>query len=401
MTTDTYLPPCPTPGARISSLDQFRGYTIAAMFVVNFWGSFAFTPALFKHHNSYCSYADTIMPQFLFAVGFAFRLTFDRHARSRGLRAAYLRVARRLAALALVALVLYTLAGKPLWERLATTDFWTVLADLSKRDWFQTLMHIAATSLWILPVIRTGAAVRVAYLLLSAAAHVLLSDWFNFTWVNTPPNGIDGGPLGFLTWAIPALVGTLACDAVVGAGSPKLVKMLAWSMALMALGYGVSCGTRLYDVRPAEQAPPPPKLADSPVRISSDRLRGRDFSTLLAEPPFVPPPPPSERQWNYWMMSQRSGTVSYQTFAAGFSLVVFVFFYLACDRLGWQVGLLRTLGANALVAYILGGILETSVKWAIPRAAPWWQALAGFAVMFGGTYLVLRLMERRGIMLRL
>src|SRR5438309_3576453 len=34
----------------------------------------------------------------------------------------------------------------------------------------------------------------------SAAAHVGLSAWFNFEWVNTSPNGIDGGPLGFLTW---------------------------------------------------------------------------------------------------------------------------------------------------------------------------------------------------------
>ena len=31
---------------------------------------------IFKHHNTYCSYADTIMPQFFFAVGFAYRLTF-------------------------------------------------------------------------------------------------------------------------------------------------------------------------------------------------------------------------------------------------------------------------------------------------------------------------------------
>jgi predicted acyltransferase len=66
----------PASGRRIISLDQFRGYTVAGMFVVNFLGGFAVTPAVLRHHNSYCSYADTIMPQFLFAVGFAFRLTF-------------------------------------------------------------------------------------------------------------------------------------------------------------------------------------------------------------------------------------------------------------------------------------------------------------------------------------
>jgi uncharacterized membrane protein YeiB len=47
---------------RIVSLDQFRGYTLLGMFFVNFCGRFEVIPAVFKHHNTYCSYADTIMP---------------------------------------------------------------------------------------------------------------------------------------------------------------------------------------------------------------------------------------------------------------------------------------------------------------------------------------------------
>ena len=64
--------------ARITSLDQFRGYTVLGMCVVNFLGDFAAIPAVFKHRNTYCSYADTIMPHFFFAVGFAYRLTYLR-----------------------------------------------------------------------------------------------------------------------------------------------------------------------------------------------------------------------------------------------------------------------------------------------------------------------------------
>ena len=63
---------------RIASLDQFRGYTVAGMLLVNFIGGFREVGAIWKHHNTYCSYADTIMPQFFFAVGFAMRLTFLR-----------------------------------------------------------------------------------------------------------------------------------------------------------------------------------------------------------------------------------------------------------------------------------------------------------------------------------
>ena len=47
----------PTPGRTIS-LDQFRGYTVWGMFVVNFVGCFTVIPAILKHHNAYYSYAD-------------------------------------------------------------------------------------------------------------------------------------------------------------------------------------------------------------------------------------------------------------------------------------------------------------------------------------------------------
>jgi hypothetical protein len=61
---------------RIASMDQFRGYTVAGMFLVNFLGSFAVIHPLLKHNQIYFSYADSIMPSFLFAVGFSFRLTW-------------------------------------------------------------------------------------------------------------------------------------------------------------------------------------------------------------------------------------------------------------------------------------------------------------------------------------
>jgi hypothetical protein len=392
----------PPPGPRLVALDQYRGYTVAGMFLVNFLGGFAVTPAVLRHHNSYCSYADTIMPQFLFAVGFAFRLTFGRRARTQGLAAAYRRVGRRLGALALLAVVLYTLGAAGSWGRLAEAGLWGALGELAKRHWFQTLLHIAVTSLWILPVIRAGAAVRIAFLVGSAVAHVALSHGFNFAWVNSPPQGIDGGPLGFLTWAIPALVGTLACDAVAGAApGSRPGPLLAWALALMALGYALSCGTRFYDVPAAASGPPPPKLADSPVLPSPERIRGRDLTALLAEPPFVPPPGPEQRQWNYWMMSQRSGTVSYLTFAAGFSLAVFVLFQIGCDRFGWRLGLFSTFGTNALAAYILGGMVQTAIKPFVPRDAPAWQVAIAFTLFFGCSYLLVRFLQKMGLMLRL
>ena len=102
------------------------------MLLVNFVGPFAATPAVLQHHNTYCSYADTIMPHFLFAVGFAFRLTFGRRARTQGLWAAYGHVARRLVGLALIAIVFYTYLDNrsdlgALWTRLTGDQGWQTL----------------------------------------------------------------------------------------------------------------------------------------------------------------------------------------------------------------------------------------------------------------------------------
>jgi predicted acyltransferase len=70
------MTPNPSP-PRIGSMDQFRGFTVEGMILVNFLDDFGWIsenyPVL-KHHNTYFSYADTIMPSFHFAVGFALRL---------------------------------------------------------------------------------------------------------------------------------------------------------------------------------------------------------------------------------------------------------------------------------------------------------------------------------------
>ena len=78
---------------------------------------FLAAPFVCHHHNTYCSYADTIMPQFFFAVGFAMRLSFGRREMQQGLAAAYWHMVKRLIGLALVGFGFYTsLAGEPLFR---------------------------------------------------------------------------------------------------------------------------------------------------------------------------------------------------------------------------------------------------------------------------------------------
>ena len=147
---------------RIVSLDQFRGYTVAGMLLVNFVGGYQVVPAIFKHHNTYCSYADTIMPQFFFAVGFAYRLTFLRRLATSGAWLAIRAVLKRNAGLILLGFVLYHLDGRVKnWAELEKLGVQGFFAQAFRREIFQTLVHIAIASIWVLPVIASGVVPRV------------------------------------------------------------------------------------------------------------------------------------------------------------------------------------------------------------------------------------------------
>jgi predicted acyltransferase len=379
--------------ARLNSLDQFRGYTVLGMFLVNFVGGFAVIgqvlPVL-KHHNTYCSYADTIMPQFFFAVGFAYRLTFLRRTEREGRASAVRHALRRCIGLLLIALVVHGVDGRyETWVALRSGGWRGVLATAFQRNYFQTLTHIAVASLWILPVIASRPLVRVAWALLSAALFFALSKWWYYDWVMQRP-GIDGGPFGFLTWTIPIIAGTLAYDAMapfiarISAGGSAdgpvrapVGKLLAAGALVMALGYGLSCLNR---VTPPNRVP-----GSAPA------------AGVFVEPPFVPPSQPV----NIWTMSQRAGSVPYLTFGAGFSLAVYALFVLACDVAPLQVGIFRTLGTNALVAYILHDLINLAIEPLAPKDSPLWYVFAALSVSVAVCYLILRYLERHRIFLKL
>jgi predicted acyltransferase len=367
--------------SRIVSLDQYRGYTVLGMFFVNFASHFLVFPDVCRHHHTYCSYADTIMPQFFFAVGFAYRLTLRKRLETVGAWAAYTKVLRRGLGLILLGLVIHGIdGGARSWEELRQLGPGGFLQTGFQRKPFQTLTHIGITSLWVLPVIGARPIFRVAYAAASAVLFWYLSQRFYFAWEMKRP-GIDGGPLGFLTWTTPLLVGSIAYDAfAANRERPPVLRFLAWGAALMLLGYGLSCLGR--------------------VEVS-------EAESWLVEPPFVQPSPPidlktmGQEPSNFWRMSQRAGSPSYHVFAAGFSLALYALFVLACDVGRLRLGLLETLGANALAAYIIHDLVGNTLGPFAPRDAPWWYAVAAFAVFCGVCYAFLRYLEKNRLYLRL
>lgn len=370
------------PAPRLASLDQFRGYTVAGMFLVNFIGSYALVHDLLKHHNTYCSYADTIMPQFFFAVGFAFRLTYLRRRERDGVSAALKHAFWRNISLLIIGLILYgiTTNSNFSWDQVAEMGLIGYLKSRFTWTYIQTLVHIAITSFWILPVIGSSTRVQAVFLAVSGLAHVLISYFWYYDWIQTV-RIIDGGPLGFMTWTIPTLTGSIAYDVMTARGPRGSLKPFAlWSIILMSLGYAFAC-----------------------LNAVHNRMLGHALATgvraWLVNPPFVPPP--QGWQFDIWTMSQRAGSISYLTFSAGFSLAVLVFFIWLSDLRGIEIGVFRTLGQNALAGYILHGMTGEAIKPLVPLNAPAILATANFLLFFGLTYVIMRYLEKRKLYLKL
>ncbi len=365
----------PRPSSRIQSMDQFRGYTMAGMFLVNFVGVFAAVHPLLKHHNTYNSYADTIMPHFFFAVGFSLRLALLKNIRNTGRPAAYRKAVIRCLMLILIGLVVYHLDGSyKTWHDLVTLG-WT--GFFTRSFWqspFQALVHIGVTSLWVLPVVAAGARVRVGFLAASALAHLGLSYWFWYSLLNAR-QVIDGGPLGFLSWSIPTIVGSFAYD-LVTRDAPKaaLKPLVRWGVALCVLGYALSCLNAVFQ----------------PIQTGG-------WTAWLVEPPFFPP----SRPVDLWTMSQRAGSNSYLWFSAGFSLLVYALFVWWSDLRGRQWGMLRVFGLNPLAGYIIHDMIGEAVRPFAPADSPLYWVVFVFAVYYGILWLFLWGLDRQKIYLRM
>ena len=356
-------------------MDQFRGYTMAGMFLVNFVGAFAVVHPVLKHHNNYNSYADTIMPQFFFAVGFSLRLALIRNIGKMGRTAAYTKAVKRCLALLLIGLVVYHLDGQfGRWEDLRNLGVAGFFGGSFWRSPFQALVHIAITSLWVLPVIAASARIRVLFLTGTALLHFLLSRWFWYALL-WDKKVIDGGQLGFLTWAIPTLLGSMAFDWVAKRGSREAMKpLLQWGVILSVFGYALSCLNALFN----------------PVQPGG-------LSRFLVEPPFWPPSRPAD----IWTMSQRAGSNSYLWFATGFSLLIYAAFVWWTDLKGKQLGMFRVFGLNPLAGYIIHDIVADAIHPFAPPDSPLYWVAFVFALYLGITWLFLWGLDKQKIYLRM
>lgn len=205
---------------RLSSIDQFRGFAIFGMILVNYLGHFEVIPETMKHPRYGMTFANAIAPYFIFVVGMGFKISLSRRIDRIGPKAAYWQAIQRYFILILIGIVVY--GPDPV------TDMWDALVD------------IGFAGLITLPFIRKSKGFRITLAFIYLIIYQLLFAFSGYgEW--TMAHSIDGGPLGPISWASILIFGTVQMDYLVENNQRSFIqKSLILGIPLLILGFGLS-----------------------------------------------------------------------------------------------------------------------------------------------------------------
>jgi hypothetical protein len=253
----------------------------------------------------------------------------------------------------------------------------------------------------LLPVIGQRSLVLVLFGTACALAYLVISYLFWFRLCYTLAVW-DAGLPSMLGQVVPMVVGALAYDALLHyrgstsgrsrkalsfptANPPrKLLLLCAAGAGLMLEAYVLSClplGPVCFNDQRDEVACPAPELH-------------------WALAPFAVPSSPTVV--SLLSLAKKNGsTISYQLFASGFSLVMFILCLIAGDWLHWEVPFLTLLGSEALTAYVVHEIARPLFWYFDPSDAPWWWSLPMSVIFCSFTWMCVKWMKGKGTTLRL
>ena len=384
--------------SRIQSLDQYRGYAIFGMLLVNFFGfykttwvnadsslkgalEFVFGQQL-HHHGEYMTYADTIAPIFMFVVGIGMRLSWTNRIKHVEPGVARKAMAKRYFTLVLIAFAIY--AGW-LWD---------------------ALMSIGLSGLVALIIVDKKWPVRVAYALGLVVAYQLIfsntsyGEWLlrmgqygrelDWPFITTflPLRGelldvrINGGLIGHWGWAFMLIMGTIAYDIMQTQDRKKIITgLLAMGIILTIVGWSAKCIGTQHFYKTAEPFVAAAIMSDdaammkdanqlvgkSPGILSSHfkgneealtALDGRNWAklkevggdtlTALA----VNAPAEAPRLGNEWVFSKNYVTMPFVFWASALCVFHLLAFFIVVDILGINVPGMKVIGMNPLAIYI-------------------------------------------------
>ena len=367
-----------TTGARLASLDAFRGLTIAGMILVNNPGSWSYVYPPLAHAAWHgWTPTDLIFPYFLFILGVAIPFSFARRLAEGAARGDLLRhVARRSAILVALGLAMR-----------AVPDF-----DFAEMRWPGVLQRIGLVYL----------CTAGAYVLLgrrarwALAAALLLGYWALLTLVPVPGSGAgDLSPEGNLA----AWVDRLLMQGHLYQGTWDPEGLLSTLPAV---------GTALLGVFTGEW-------------LRSDRERTALANGMLAAGAALTP---LGLAWGGLLpINKNLWTSSYVVFTAGTALLLFGAMYRLIDvdgrRGAWERWMVLY-GMNAIAVFVASGMVTTAMArlrvggeegtslytWVYEHAFRSWAGPWNGSVAFALAYVVLWLgvawlLDRKGIHIRI
>lgn len=207
--------------ARITSIDQFRGFAILAMVLANYMGGIYLIPAWLKHPPDVgLTVIDLIAPFFIFAIALTYRQAFQRRLDGNGAILAYSQfLVRYLAIVGLGALI--SAVETAVGENASGID-WGVLQAIGMAGLI-TLVVIRLPSIyrWII-----GVGILVIY-------QIIIDNFLLNLTIRSP----HGGIFGSLNWAAMLILGTALADMF--HGEEKRKNLFPWIL-LVILAVGVA-----------------------------------------------------------------------------------------------------------------------------------------------------------------
>ncbi len=192
---------------RLKSLDQFRGWAVFTMVLVNVLGWFKIMPETFRHHDYGFSFADSVQPFFLFVVGIGLGLSFKSYG------AAF----KRCAFLAVLGVIFWS-ALKLLLNQKGWASLWPLRGD--------ALTDIGLAGLVSLLVIKRSILTRFIFALSCAVLLQVITDLkYPFS-----------EALGFLGWSFPLLMGMILADCLRASKERIPTVCLSWGLPLTIVG---------------------------------------------------------------------------------------------------------------------------------------------------------------------
>jgi len=438
---------------RIASLDQYRGYAIFGMLLVNFFGHYDtewvkimgdsglkdllmwFFGKQLHHHGEYMTYADTVAPIFMFVVGIGMRLSWTKRTQALEPGQARKSMAKRYFTLVLIAFTIYT---GWLWD---------------------ALMNIGLAGLVALLVVDKKWYVRIAYALGLVVAYQLIFSntsygmWLlrmgkygrDLEWplITTllPLRGdilsvqINGGLLGHWGWAMMLITGTIAYDIMATRDANKIIPaLLAMGLIYTVAGWGIrAAGTKAYYAKAEPYAAacmleggdkmgPAKRIIDKSPGIFSSHAAGnteaeaalaeRNPAKLVAamkpelEALAAKAPEEAPRTANEWVFSKNYVTMPFAFWATALCIFHLLGFYIVCDVLKLKIPGLAVIGMNPLFIYIFQSLtlemysnFNDVVNYEETQSAL--VVFGSFVVYFGLIYAMALFLYKRKIIIKL